>query len=355
MSLPVITPRDLGDLVAMTLPRLGEMAFTEIATDLQKHIAMSRLLADNKKIEKSHGDYIQWRVMVRHNDAARNVGLVFDDDVSIPDTMVVAEADWRGCTTNYGILGPELSMNASSAKIIDLERQRRQSAMIALAELMEANFWGPAVAASDKLTPWGVKTWIARPFAGYTTDGFVGGVPASGYTSIGLNPTTYPRWRNYFFKYTDVTPADFVRKMSKAATFTNFKPPVEGIKTYNTGNDFGYYANYGVIGPLQELLRASNENLGVDIDAYQGSVMFRRSPMEWVPYLEKDTSNPVYGINWGDFKTFVLPGWWLKQTYVPNVPGRHTMSAMHIDCIYQHVMQNRRTSFCGATSETDPS
>ena len=354
MPVPAITARNLGDLVAMTLPVLGEMKFTEIATDIQKHTALPNLLQENR-VEPQGGDYIQWRVMVRHNESARNVGLVFDDDVSIPDTMVVAEADWRGTTNNYGILGPELAMNSSSAKIIDLEMERRQSSMISLAELMEANFWGPAVAYDDNVTPWGVKTWITRPYAGYTADGFVGGLPAANYTSIGLSPTTYPRWRSYFFKYTDVIPTDFVAKITKAATFTNFKPPVDGIKTYSTGSDYGYYTNYGVIGPLEELLRASNENLGPDIDKFSGGVLFRRSPMQWVPYLERDTSNPVYGIQWGDFKTFVLPGWWLKQTYVAQVPGRHTMSANHVDCIFQHVMRNRRTSFCGATSETDPS
>ena len=352
MPVPAITARNLGDLVAMTLPELGKAKFTDISLPLQKYWALNELMKENR-ITPQGGDYIQWRVKALLGTASRNVGLVFDDDVSIPDTMVVAEADWRGTTTNYGILGPELAMNSSSAKIIDLEMERRIDMLEGLAVLMESNFWGPVVAADDNVTPWGVKTWITRPLT-YTADGFVGGLPTSSYTTIGLNPTTYSGWRSYFYKYTDLIPTDFVRKTSLAATRVNFTPPVN-VPEYNTGDNWKLYTNLSVQQSLEELVRSSNENLGPDIDAYHGQVTFRRMQMNWVPALDADTSNPIIGIQWGDFKTFVLPSWWMKQTYVPQVPGRHTMSAMHTDCIYQHVLRNRRTCFIGATSETDPS
>jgi hypothetical protein len=287
--------------------------------------------------------------MVDHNRQARNVGLGYSDEVDIPDTMITATADWRNSTTNYAMIGQEVAMNANPAKLIDLEQERRIGAMIALAALMEDNFWGPPVAVDDTVTPWGINTWLQKN----ATEGFNGGMP-SGYTTLGVSSVTYPRWRNWTFLYTNVSPEDFVRKMSKAAQFVDFKPPVEGVPNLSTGNNWAFYTNYGVIGPLQELLRASNENLGADINVYAGQVIFNRAPVQWVPRLESDTTNPIYGLNWGDFKTYVLAGWWLRESYVPQVPGQHTVSATHVDCTYQWVLRNRRTSFVGATGTTYP-
>ncbi len=176
----------------------------------------------------------------------------------------------------------------------------------------------------------------------------------SGYTTIGLNPTTYPRWKNWTYQYTSVTKDDLIRHWRKAATFTNFKPPVQGIPTFNTGNKYGYYTNYAVVGPLEEALEAQNESLGPDIASQDGKVIFRHMPVTWVPFLESDTTNSVYGINWGDFKTYILQGWWLKETNVPVYPGQHTVSAHFLDCTYQWVAKNRRQCFVLSTGTTEP-
>jgi hypothetical protein len=192
--------------------------------------------------------------------------------------------------------------------------------------------------------------WIVKN----ATEGFNGGAP-TGYTTIGLNPTTYPRWQNWTAQYTAVTRDDFIRKARKAATFTNFKPPVEGIPTFHTGNAFGYYTNYGVIGPLEEALESQNDNLGNDVASKDGQVMFRRTTVTWVPILERDTTNPFYGVNWGSFKTMILNGWWMKETNVPIYPGQHTVSAHFLDSTYNFVARNRRCHFVIATGVTYPS
>lgn len=339
----------LNDLVATTLRNLGKPNFTEIASDLQNHTALRTLMQKNRVVLTS-GVGVQWDVMVNHNGSASNVGLGASDNINIVDTMVQAQADWRNSTANYAIIGQEIDMNREPARIVDLIKERRLASMIAVAELMESNFWGPPVAASDTVTPWGVNTWLVKN----ASTGFNGGAP-SGYTSIGLNPTTYPRWKNWTAQYTSVSKDDLVRKMREAATKTNFKPPVEGIPTFNTGNVYGYYTNYSVIGAMEEILESQNENLGPDVASMDGKVIFRRGPMEWVPKLEADTTNPVYGINWGDFKTYVLSGWWGKETNVPVYPGQHTISAHFMDWTYQFIMKNRRGSFVIATGTTYPS
>lgn len=339
----------LTDLVATTQRNLGKPNFTEIATDLQKHTALPSLMNKNRVVLTS-GYGVQWDVMVNHSGSAANVGLGAPDDVRFVDTMVQAQADWRNTTANYPIIGQEIDMNREPARIVDLIRERRIACMIAMAELMENNFWGPPVALSDTVTPWGINTWIVKG----ASEGFNGGAP-SGYTTIGLNPTTYPRWKNWTNQYTSISKDDLIRKLRKAATFCNFMPAVENIPTFNTGNDWKFYTNYAVVSGLEEILESQNENLGTDVASMDGKVLFRRSPLEWVPKLEADTTNPVYGINWGDFKTYVLSGWWMKETNVPIYPGQHTVSAHFIDCTYQWIMKNRRSQFVLATGTTYPS
>lgn len=347
---PVLTAPQVGDIVATTLKDLGRLRFTEISTNLQVHTAMSNLLRKNRVVLES-GYGIQFDVMVTQSGAAANVGLGASDDVNIADMMTQGSADWRNSSTNYGLIGQLVAMNREPSRIVNYVQEQRIGALISLAELMENNFWGPPVALSDNLTPWGVNTWIVKN----ATQGFNGGVP-SGYTVIGgLNPTTYPNWNNWTDQYVAVSKDDLIRRMRKAAVYTKFRPPVDGIPTFNTGDDYGYYTNYGVIAPLEENLEAQNDNLGNDIASKDGDTLFRKVPVMWIPKLDADTTNPVYGIQWGEYKTYVLSGWWLKETSVPIYPGQHTMSAQFIDLTYQWVCKNRRRNFVIATGTTYPS
>ncbi len=339
MAGPALLATALNDLVQTTLRDLGKPRWVEIATDVQDHTAVNNLLRKNR-VELQSGYGVQWDVMVNHAQSASNVGLGASDNVSIVDTMVQAQADWRNTVASYAFIGQEIDMNREPARIVDLVKERRIACMIALAEIMETNFWGPPVAITDTVTPWGVNTWIVKN----ATEGFNGGVP-SGYTTIGLNPTTYPRWNNYTAPYTAVSRDDLIRAWRKAATKTRFKPVVEGVPSFNTGETHGYYTNYAVVGPLEEALDSVNDNLGPDIAKNDGRTIFRRTPVTWIPLLDRDTTNPIYGIHWGWFKTIILKNWWLKETNVPVYPGQHTMSAHFLDSTYQWVLRNRRESF----------
>lgn len=349
MASPALLPTAINDLVVTTLRDLGRDRYTEIATNLQKHTAMKRLFQKNR-VELTSGYGIQWDVKVTQTGAASNVGLGYQDVLNDVDTMVQATADWRNTQTNYSLIGQVVDMNREPSRIVDYIKSKRVDALISLAELMERNFWGPPVAVTDNVTPWGINTWLVKN----ATRGFNGGAP-SGFTTIGLNPTTYPNWNNYTDQYTNVTNDDLMRKMRMAATLTGWEPPVDGIPTFNTGNDYGFFTNYGVIGPAEELLMSQNDNLGHDVADMDGTLLFRSSPVVWVPALEADTTNPVYGINFGLFKTFVLKNWWLRETNVPIYPGQHTVSAHFMDCTYQMVMRSRREHFVIATGTTYPS
>ncbi len=346
--MPVLTASAINDLVTSTLKDLGKPKFTEIATDLQEHTAMKNLLRKDRVVLHS-GYGIQWDVMVAHAGSAANVGLGATDIVNDVDTLVQASADWRFTTCNYSFIGQVVDMNREPARIVNYVQEKRIAALISLAELMEGNFWGPPVASTDSVTPWGVNMWIVKN----ATQGFNGGAP-SGYTSIGLNPTTYPRWSNWTDQYTAVSRDDFIRKARRAATKVHFKPPVDGIPSFNTGDRYGYYTTYNVVAYLEEAVESQNDNLGHDVASQDGRTLFRRVPVTWIPKLDADTTDPFYGINWGYFKTFVLDGWWLRETNVPIYPGQHTVSAHFLDSAYQFVTRNRRCHFVISTGTSYP-
>jgi hypothetical protein len=345
-----LTPDAIGDLVISTLRDLGRPKFQDISSNLQEHTAMRNLLKKNR-IAFQSGRGIQWNVMIGQTNAAANVGLGATDNVSIVDVMTQGTTDWRNTSTNYATIGQEIAMNREPARITDLLLERRIGSLISMAELMESNFWGPPVVLADTLTPYGVNTWLCKS----ATQGFNGLVP-SGFTTIGgINPTTVPNWANWTDAYVLATKDDLIRKWRRAATFTHFKPTVDGIPTFNTGDEYGFYTNYGVIGPLEEALEAQNDDLGNDVASKDGMTIFRRVPVMWVPLLERDTTNPVYGINWAVFKTMILEDWWLKETVIPHYPGQHTLTAYFMDCTYNWTCKDRRRNMVLATGTTYPS
>ena len=336
------------DLVADTLKDLGKPKFTDISSNIQRHVAMKNLLRKNRReLESGYG--IQFNVLVGQSNAARNVALAQSDNVNQVDGMVQASTVWRNSQTSYGIIRQLMEMNREPARIVDFVKQQRIMALISLAELMESNFWG-APSSTDTLTPLGVPYWITKN----ATAGFTGST-LTGYTTVaGLSPTTYPGWNNWAAPYTAVSRDDFIRAARTAAYKTDFQPPVDGIPTPNTGDEYGFYAPYAVVQPLEEAVESQNDNLGPDVASMDGKTLFRRVPVTVVPWLDRDTTNPFYGINWGWFKTYILRGEWLRETRIEYTPGQHNVASNFIDLTYNWVLKNRRACFCLSNGTSYP-
>lgn len=347
--MPVIQPENVVDFVNDTLKDLGKPKFTDISSNLQDHVAMKNLLRHNRVALES-GQGIQFNVLVSQSNAARNVALAESDVVNTVDGMVQASTVWRGSETSYQLIGPLMAMNREPARIVDYVKQQRIMALISFTELMENNFWA-APSSSDAKTPLGLPYWVTKN----ATKGFNGGTLSGFSNKAGLSSSNYPMWANWTFPFTNVTRDDFIRGAREAATKTGFKPPVDGIPTPNTGDEYGFYTNYAVIQPLEEAVEAQNESLGMDVASQDGKTLFRRVPVTWVPWLERDTTNPFYGINWGWFKTYILRGWWMRETNIPYTPGQHTVASHFLDCKYQFVAKNIRPHFIGSNGTTYPS
>jgi hypothetical protein len=344
-----IQPENVLDFVADTLKDLGKPKFTDVSSRLQRHVAFKNLMQSNRVTLES-GSGIQFNVLVGQSNAARNVSLAESDNVNLVDGMVQASTVWRSSSTSYMLIGQLVSMNGEPARIVDYVKQQRIMALISMAELMENNWWG-APSSTDGKTPLGLPYWVTKN----ATAGF-NGAALTGYTTkAGLSPTTYDQWNNYTYPYTAVSRDDFIRSTRTAATKTDFMPPVEGIPQPNTGDEYGFYTNYNVVQPLEESAESQNDNLGPDVAKYDGKTLFRRVPITWAPWLDRDSTNPFYGINWGWIKLYILRGWWMRETSIPYTPGQHTVASHFMDCTYEFVSKNLRCHFVGSNGTTYPS
>jgi hypothetical protein len=340
--MPVFTVSDYKDLVTTTLNDLGRLKWTDIALDLQEYIAMSRII-NKKKVKFDSGKGISWNVRVAITEAAKDVGLYNQDDITVGDGMEKAEIPWRHSTTNYGWDRRELSMNTGPAQIVDLVKEKRNGTLFSLAEHMEGRFWSKPATSADKTQAFGIQYWIVTN----ASEGFTGG-NATGFDDGpgGLDCDTYPNWKNYSAQYTAVSQIDLIRKWRTAAMKTNFKSPQQHAD-YNKGNNYEYFTNLDVIVALQEYLEDRNDNVGGKLVRYtgDGDVMFMRNPVRWVPYLDVNSTDPIYGINWGVFNPVFLKNEYMREDPPAVAPNQHNVLVVHVDLTYNFRCTDRRRLF----------
>lgn len=345
--MPTIQAADIPDLVVSTLRELGRGKVTDNMSKYRRTIALKRIFRDNK-MTVSDGYEMSFNVLANTGRSARGVGLAERDSVSISNVLTTGTMPWRHWTYNWGFDQREPIFNSGPSQIVDEIKYRRISELGGAIEYCENKLWR-VQPTTNTVDFQGIPYFVTKS----ASEGFNGTVP-SGHTAVaGINSTTYPRWANWTAQYTDITKADLVRKMRKAARMTYFEPLVEDVASYNLGDDYGFYTNDSVYGYLEEMLEAQNESLGSDIASMDGKVMFRRVPVVWVQELDDDTTNPVYGLNWGVLKAKRLRGWWMRETVIPNKSDQHTVTVTHTDSSMNMMCEDRRRQFVVATGTTD--
>lgn len=333
----------VNDIIKAGLAHFDRMSWTLLANDIQDYVMLPKLLKKEKvKIEDGHS--ITWDLQVSTAGAARFVGLGAEDEVNIVDGLIQATIPWRHVTTNYAFVRQEVAMNSSPAKIVDLIKTRRVGAMLDMAEKLEEKLWSKPTDSTDTTDPFGVKYWIVN---GSSSTGGFNGTNPSGFSAgaAGVSSTTYPNWANWNAQFTNVTKTDLVTKWREAAVKTKFKAPVDYPALQRGDDRYGYYTNYDNIKELETIGEQQNENLGRDIASMDGKIVFRGIPITWVPQLDSDTADPVYGINWSVFYPVILKDEYLKEDGPFRSAKQHTVSEVHIDMSLNLKCCDRRRNF----------
>jgi hypothetical protein len=223
--------------------------------------------------------------------------------------------------------------------IVDLVKTRYVSMKTSFVEKLEEFLWSKPEDSSDLLTPYGLAYWITRS----ATEGFNGG-NATGFTSgrAGISTGTYSRYANYTGQYTGITKTDLIRKMRNAHRRTKFRSPVSHANPDVGKMGNGIYTNDTVIGLLEEIMEANNMNLGSQL-TYGDRVMFKGTPIIWAPYLDDDSTDPVYMLDWKHLAIGVIPGWENNLSKPTPVAGKHTVRRVDLDVSLNMICDDLRT------------
>lgn len=333
---------DIADLVKGTLKELGRMKIQQIAQDLPNYEVFP-VWFKKDKVTFDSGIGIQRTLMNRMGDNARHVGLMDTDSTNISDLIDQMNIPWRHAQTSWGFLYQETLMNRGPALIFNVIKPRRVGALLALVKVLEQRAWSAPSSSSDKVNPYGIPYWIVKN----ATTGFNGGAP-SGFSDVGgVNLTTTPTFKNYTGLYATVSKADLIKKLRTAHRQCNFVSPVD-VEDYRSGKGERYrlYTNESVFSTLEDVGESQNENLGRDIASVDGfSLSFRGHPIRWVPYLDADTSNPIYGIDHSTFMPVCLKGDYLRESDAMKIPFQHNAYAIYLDLSYNYLCFDRRRSW----------
>ncbi len=336
----VLQYADIDDAVIAAQRNLGRGKFTDAMSTLQRYEAFNTLMRSSY-VETTQEYGQQWNLLTENNDSAKHVGLYGQDDTDVVDGLQTARIDMRHTTAHWSYDQREIDLNVRNpeAKILNLVKVGRAQCYSALAELMEVDFW-TLPATTDTTSPVGVPYYIVRN----ASDGFNGGNPGSYTTCANVDSDVYTSWKNWSGRYVLYTDEDLLAELEEACVKTQWTPPID-INDYNTGNTIGLYTNYTVYKAMMKLMRDQNDNLGRDLGWNSMKLTFRGTKVTWVPYLENVTTNPVYGINWGDFKILIDEKWWMKEDAPAVAPGQHTVRNVFVDNTWNLKCTNRRKQF----------
>ena len=346
--------------------------YTALWTDIQEFPAAKRILGmmatDGKAGHRSlHevltgsdrstmvGSKCEWMVSLGTSSAARTVGSWQTDAITDISNETQANVPWRSIDTHWAWDVDEVNANGinTDTRLHDLLKYKRDKARFDLVNKIEENFWG-FPASTDTKSWYGLMYWMVRSGS---ARGF-NGTAQSGYSTVAnINPTTYSRWRNYTFPYTDIADNDLLEELRHAFIDCGFENPVNAPTTGEL-NQWELMTTKGVHLGIDRIMRANNDRLGTDLDWQAGRGRFGGVAYQHVPYLTNNTSTTsdpgysgsIYGINWGDMKIKMLRGADFVEREARAAPNQHKVMVAWIDATGNFVQQDRRRHFVGSTA-----
>lgn len=330
---------EIDDAVLLTMQTfIKRGAFLDMQCDLTDHVAVREMWKGRTKAFEGGNDW-EFEVQMDHNHSARTVGLYETDGSALTDTMVKGSVSPRHINAHYIYDQHESAFQRGGAEIVDLVRTRYVGMVVSLYEFLEEILWSKPVDSNDTKTPYGIAYWVTKS----ATEGFNGADP-SGFTSGrgGISTTTYPRFANYTAQYVNITKADLLRKMRTAHRKSQFRSPLSHAQPDLGAMGNGIYTNSDVIGLFEELTEDQNMNLGNDLDSKGGRSVFKGTPITYAPYLDSDTTDPIYLLDWKWLRVGVMPGWENQLSAPYMVPGKHLVRRVDLDATLNMVCTDPR-------------
>jgi hypothetical protein len=330
---------DVPDAARLTQEKLIKRgAFLDMATDLTDHVAVREMWKGKKKVFDG-GDDWRFFAQVDHNHSAKPVGLYETDGSAIDETTIQLEVQPRHLNAHYVFDVREKDFQKGGVAVVNLIQTKYVGMMTSFYELLERILWTKPTDSSDTKTPYGIQYWVTKA----SSEGF-NGLDPSGFTAgrAGKSSTDYPRWANWGSPYLLVEKDDLIKKMRRAARKTAFRSPVSHAQPDLGAMKNGIYTNDAVIGNMETILEDQNMNLGNDMASKDGRSLFKGTPLTYAPYLDNDTENPVYMLDWKWLAIGVLGGWENNLSKPYMVADKHNVRRVDLDATLQMICTNLR-------------
>jgi len=328
---------EIADAALLTQEKLIKRgAFLDMQTDLSDHVAV-REMWKTRQHQFDGGDPWRFDIQYDHNHSTRAVGLYETDGSAMTDTMIRGVIYCRHVNSHYVYDLREPAFQRGGAKIVDFIKTKYVAMMVSHFEKMEEWLWSEPE--DDGKTIFGIGYWVTRS----ATEGFYGPNPTNFPAGkAGISQSNYARHANWSGNYVAVSKEDLIRKMRRMARETNFRSPVSHSQPTLSNMKNGIYVNSDTLGLIEEELEKQNMNLGNNVASKDGRAVFRSTPFTYAPYLNSDTKDPVYMLDWKWLAIGVLAGWENNLEKPYRVPGKHLVRRVDLDCSLNMACTNLR-------------
>jgi len=327
----VLTPEQMPDAVIATLNNLNRGKWIGEMTDLTAHVGFNQI-AKAKREQQRGGRGITLRYVTDHNHSAQHVGLFNTINYNRDDSMVEGTVPWTYMDGHMVYDEREAAINGGPEEIVDLVKMENSRMLTSMVELAEQDVWGIPAAESDNDTPFGVEYWITKN----ATLGFHGGNP-TGFSSgrAGVSSVDYPRHKNFTGQYTavdDVEPTGLIYMMEQAADKTRWVAPAPEPGMGRSGYSRGIFSNWATKYALKNVAKSNNDSLGFDLSTQEP--VFRGAKIQYVPYMDAKSDNPLYMIDFNHFYAKFLKNWFMKRIKVQRLPNQPHCFAIVVSMVW---------------------
>ena len=361
-----IMPSDIGDVTTFYLENFMADTWADAVRPYQYYTTANELFT-KRRVRDNPSERMTFNLKVAEADNTTADSFFKADSLNRVDLGLKGTVKWHFQKTHFLVEKREPAMlSGSETQILNYLKMLESDMYDGFFKYNEVKCWtDPAYpnngTAGDPL-PFGIPHWIQ----GSTTDafGFNGGdgdyTVANGTTGIGgVLEANAAGWHNGTGRYASMSNSDFCKLTSEALNKCRFLPPKPGFGEEVPQPSYALYSSYKPFQDYEDLLYASNDDIGSDMGKYRGGKpsnetgahMFRGIRWEWVPALSevggaaRDLNETVYGVNWDTFQVKTYGDLFMDRSDPIQLDMQHNTVAQWMDTGYQMYCNNRRSNF----------
>jgi len=358
-----VTASQVGDITNFYLENFMQDKWADAVRPYQQYITATELFTKRRERDDA-SERVSFNLKVNEADNTVADSFFKEDTINRVDLGIKGEVKWHFQKTHFSVDNREPAMlSGSKTRILRYLDMMKSDMYDGFFKKNENWLWSLPAAPNDGTAgdplPLGIPYWIVQ--SATAAFGFNGQHPTN-YSDVGnVSSITYDQWRNGTFTYASMSNADFCKKLSEALDKCDFDAPYPMAGEEVPSRNYGLYSTYKPFQDYQDLLYASNDDIGEDMGRYRGGrpqvgigkQTFRGVPWCWVPALDKSTSpaydsnNPVYGINWDTFSLRTYGDIFMRRAKAINLHNAHNTVVEWMDTGYQLCCRNRRSNFVG--------